>query len=347
MKINCKQPIFFERNRVGRVYKGGKLFHDLFGDAPEDTHMPEEWIASSVAAYSEDGMATEGLSVIEGTGVTFDALLRQNREELLGDRQDLGILVKYLDSAIRLPVQAHPDKEFSKAYFGSPYGKTEAWLILGFRPGAKLYLGFNRQVSREEFSAAIEKSKTDKEIMAGFLREVSVSLGDVFLIPARCVHAVGYGCLILEVQEPTDFTVEPEYWCGDYPLTEHKMYMGLDKETALGVFDFSICGPDSEKRARKIPEQTAKTDDFICESLISYKDTPCFAINRYIVTGSFAVPRGPSVWIVVDGKGTLFGDEYNRQIKKGNYFFLSHASRIVSVKAEKKITLIECLPPKE
>lgn len=28
----AKKPIFFERNRVFRVYKGGKLFHDFFGD---------------------------------------------------------------------------------------------------------------------------------------------------------------------------------------------------------------------------------------------------------------------------------------------------------------------------
>ena len=25
-------PIFFERNRVGRIYTGGKLFADFFGD---------------------------------------------------------------------------------------------------------------------------------------------------------------------------------------------------------------------------------------------------------------------------------------------------------------------------
>ena len=30
-----KEPIFFERNRVGRVYTGGKLFHGFFGDEPK------------------------------------------------------------------------------------------------------------------------------------------------------------------------------------------------------------------------------------------------------------------------------------------------------------------------
>jgi mannose-6-phosphate isomerase len=35
-------PIFFERNRVFRVYKGGKLFHDFFGDEETDGNFPEE-----------------------------------------------------------------------------------------------------------------------------------------------------------------------------------------------------------------------------------------------------------------------------------------------------------------
>ena len=43
-------PLFFARNRVFRVYQGGKLFHGFFGDPPEDGCYPEEWIASAVEA---------------------------------------------------------------------------------------------------------------------------------------------------------------------------------------------------------------------------------------------------------------------------------------------------------
>ena len=44
---------------------------------------------------------------------------------------------------------------------------------------------------------------------------IPVKLGDVFFVPARMVHAIGEGCLILEVQEPSDFTIQPEHWCAD------------------------------------------------------------------------------------------------------------------------------------
>ena len=47
-----QRPVFFDRNRVYRVYLGGKLFHDFLGDAPEDGFYPEEWVASTVHAMN-------------------------------------------------------------------------------------------------------------------------------------------------------------------------------------------------------------------------------------------------------------------------------------------------------
>lgn len=40
-----ERPIFFERNRVFRIYKGGLLFHDFFGDEAKDGNYPEDgWL---------------------------------------------------------------------------------------------------------------------------------------------------------------------------------------------------------------------------------------------------------------------------------------------------------------
>lgn len=59
---------------------------------------------------------------------------------MMGKKQKMRILVKILDSAVRLPAQAHPDKIFSRKYFNSEYGKTESWIVLGTRPGQKSIL---------------------------------------------------------------------------------------------------------------------------------------------------------------------------------------------------------------
>ena len=60
--ICCREPIFFERNRVFRVYQGGS-FHQFFGDPPEDGSYPEEWVASTVRALNkQSGGEYEGIS---------------------------------------------------------------------------------------------------------------------------------------------------------------------------------------------------------------------------------------------------------------------------------------------
>ena len=156
-------PIFFRRNRVFRVYLGGKLFHDFMGDAPEDGFYPEEWIASSVRAINPGHTdPLEGVSICEENGMPFSELLSTYKKECLGEREDLGVLVKFLDSAIRLPMQVHPTRADSRRLFDSPYGKAESWLILATRPDACLYFGFSREVSREEFERAVDASENDK-----------------------------------------------------------------------------------------------------------------------------------------------------------------------------------------
>ena len=92
-------------------------------------------------------------------------LLEKYPLELLGSSKKMRILVKLLDSAVRLPAQAHPDKAYSKKHFQSEYGKTESWMILDTRPDAKLYFRFKDGVGRESFTKAIDDSLTDKDAM--------------------------------------------------------------------------------------------------------------------------------------------------------------------------------------
>ena len=62
------EPIFFEKNRVFRVYKGGKLFSDFFSDDSTDGNYPEEWVVSAVHALNEGSTDEyEGISKIKGT----------------------------------------------------------------------------------------------------------------------------------------------------------------------------------------------------------------------------------------------------------------------------------------
>ena len=340
------RPVFFKRNRVFRVYLGGKLFHDFLGDAPVDGNEPEEWICSSVRAINPGHTdPLEGISLRAEDGKPFNELLAEHPQEYLGDRKDLGVLVKFLDSAIRLPMQVHPTRDFSRKNFHSPYGKAEAWLILATRPDACIYFGFDRQVSREEFSAAVEASENDKEAMTAFVNKVPVQTGDVFFVGAGVIHAIGAGCLILEVQEPTDFTIQPEYWCGDYHLNAQEMYLGLDREVALECFNYDLYGKQVVEAGRKVPEITYQDEHVTVETLIGEKDTPCFAMSRYILDGGQVTLDTPaSIWICVEGEGSVEADGEVRDIHSGDYFFLPAAAAGKCVaRSEKKMKIVCCV----
>jgi len=344
----AERPVFFERNRVARVYTGGKLFHGFFGDADEDGLFPEEWIASSVRAINRDSLdPREGLSIVRGTDVSFDELIARERQRMIGGRENLGILVKVLDSAIRLPVQAHPDKPFSRKYFGSAFGKAEAWAVLATRENAKIYFGFKEQMTKERFLEAIERSEADKNAMEGLLNAIPARPGDVYFIPPKAVHAIGPGCLILEIQEPTDFTIQPEAWCGDYKLTDGEKYLGLSRDAALECFDYAISGEAAVRLGRKQPKTVLREDGLVTESLIGQEDTGCFSLLRHRVRSRALNLPGPAVYIVTEGEGALSGAEGDLcEVKKGDYFFLpACASGRYSVRAGTSLELLECLPP--
>lgn len=107
------------------------------------------------------------------------------------------LLVKYLFTNEKLSVQVHPNGEASP----TGCGKEECWLILDAQPGAKLAVGFVREVSADEMRAAALDGTIED-----LLHWREVSSGDFFYIPAGTVHALGAGLTLLEVQENTDIT---------------------------------------------------------------------------------------------------------------------------------------------
>ncbi|MFR2692541.1 MAG: hypothetical protein ACLTBV_17865 [Enterocloster bolteae] len=123
--------------------------------------MPEEWVGSMVEA-SNPGMepiAHEGLAVVEtADGPRFlRDIIDDDREFYLalapaaGRGWRLSFLLKILDSAMRLHVQAHPSTRFANEVMGMPYGKLECYYILHVRDGISPYirLGFQHTPGRD------------------------------------------------------------------------------------------------------------------------------------------------------------------------------------------------------
>lgn len=343
-----EKPIFFNRNRVFRIYQGGKLFADILNDYPEDSFYPEEWIASTVKAINLNSTdINEGLSYVKNEQISLlDLMHKYPREMTNNEKWD--VLVKFLDSAIRLPVQVHPNKEHALKFFNSTYGKTEMWIILGTRENACLYIGFKEKITKEEFKELVKKSQSDKEIMSSVMNRIEVKNGDIYLINSGVIHAIGAGCMLLEVQEPTDFTIQPECWCGDYEITEYEKYLGLSEDDGLEMFDYNLFGDEVIKKSRIYPKVVVSNDDYKKEEIINYNITPCFATNRYTITNQYEVENFPSLFICIDGIGIIECEKETIEIKKGDYFFIPYILKKEKCKiVSKNLVLIECLASKK
>lgn len=110
------------------------------------------------------------------------------------------MLVKFIDAAQDLSVQVHPTDEIALRDYGS-YGKTEMWYIVEAEEGAGIYLGFAKDVTKEECEQAIANNTLSEKI-----RFYPVQKGQHYFVPSGTVHAIGAGCLIMEIQQNSDLT---------------------------------------------------------------------------------------------------------------------------------------------
>jgi mannose-6-phosphate isomerase len=348
-------------NRVWRTYQGGAELDRLAASAPvpADTHFPEDWVASVTRARNagREHLPHEGLStvLVGGNAHSLDTLLASDPAYFLGPAHlaRFGpvpqLLVKLLDSAIRLHFQVHPTADFARLRLGAPSGKTEAYHVLATRPGfdARLYLGFQRPPSRAELKRII----LDQDIAAleACFDPIAVAPGDTFLVPGGTPHALGAGLLLVEIQEPSDLVVRFEFSRGGYVLPEAARFMGRDLDFCLDVFNFTP--RPVERIARENHLAPRHLHDLgpgsWQEELIGPAHTPCFRLRRSHLSAPFEkTETEASVVIVTNGSCTLSAGGETHPLRFGDKAFLPAGLGPVAIQpALSGCTLLECLPP--
>ncbi len=177
---------------------GGTKLRDIYHKPCDFEIIAESWELSA---------HPDGTSVIAGgqyKGMLFTEYLEKIGLSALGTKYDANkefpLLIKLIDAKQNLSVQVHPDDAYALQHENG-YGKTEMWYVIDAEPGAGLYVGFNRDVTREEVAQRI-KDNTIMEILDFH----PTKPGDVFFIPAGTVHAIGAGNLICEIQQSSNST---------------------------------------------------------------------------------------------------------------------------------------------
>ena len=200
---------------------GGKRLIDSYGKAGKNGICAESW---------ELSFHPDGPSRLKNGKLLCEAVSEKELGENTRSFEMFPMMIKLIDAKENLSVQVHPNDEYALKNENS-YGKTEMWYIVEADEGAGIYLGFKRDVSREEVESAI-KENTLVDLMNFF----EVKAGDCFFIPSGTIHAIGAGCLIYEIQQNSNIT----YRVYDYGRKDKNgNTRELHVEKALAVLNYS------------------------------------------------------------------------------------------------------------
>jgi mannose-6-phosphate isomerase len=196
-------PLKFKPIYKQRIWGGQKL-REIFGkDLPPGQRIGESW---ELADLPEDKSV-----VVNGElkDLTLASAIEQYPVEITGEPYFEGpfpLLIKFLDAQDILSVQVHPDRQTVER-LGEGRPKTESWYIISAEPGAVIYKGLKKGVTKSQFAEAIEKGE-----VADLLAKVPVVAGQCHFLPAGTAHAIGPGLVIVEIQTPSDTTYRVFDW---------------------------------------------------------------------------------------------------------------------------------------
>jgi mannose-6-phosphate isomerase len=291
--MTLSKPILFEPLAMERVW-GGHRFKTLLGKTlPHGAPIGELW---------EMVDRPEAQSVVhEGPlkGKTLHELWSSHRLEIFGTRHNddpsprFPLLIKLLDARERLSVQVHPP--VSKALELGGEAKTECWYFLHASPGAVIYAGLKKGVTREAFEAALEKGDVEET-----LHRAPSQTGESIFIPSGRLHAIGEGLVIVEVQQNSD--------------------------TTYRVFDWNRHGLDGKPRELHIKESLASIDfeDFepaltpVSDSLVA--DCPYFTVRKFDLPSPLSITTEDDFAIVTCLTGAI--ECHGITLKPGGFMLL-------------------------
>jgi mannose-6-phosphate isomerase len=331
------RPILLPPNGIPRFYLGGAAIGALRGTEPEGERVPEDWVGSTTTVFGEDELGLSRLpdgrllrDVAAGDPVAFFGPGHAARHGA-----DPALLVKLLDAGERLPVHVHPDDVFARDALRTPYGKTEAWIVIATdADDASVAAGWREDVDRATLERWVREQ--DHDALLGALNPIPVTAGDAIFVPAGTPHAIGAGLLIVELQQPSDMSVLLE-WEGFGIADEDEATLGLGWEVALGCVETgprdaaALRGPapdDGEPVARLLPEAA---DSF-------------FRADRLAPAPIAALDRGFAILVAIEGEGALLPESGEAlAVRRGDCVLVPWAAGACHLEGD--LVAIACRPP--
>jgi mannose-6-phosphate isomerase len=258
---------------------GGSALNELFGKI-----LPDDITGESLEISALSGMESE---VENGTLAGFP--LSRALAEMNGADSAFPLLVKLLDARETLSVQVHPGDEYARIHEGKA-GKTEAWIVLAAKAGAKIIYGVKPEMA-DRFA---EMTKRGDIGLA--LNIVPVHVGDVFYIPNGLVHALCGGAVVYEIQQSSDVT---------YGIWDWGRLASDGKPRELHI-DHALSVSRPELSLSKITGTAVSVEG---GAQITYIEDEHFELNKIMLSGVMPLPAGRMRLITSLGMCRLLWDE--------------------------------------
>lgn len=191
---------------------GGRRLADFGRELPEGP-VGESWDVADLPDGVAKGVDDPRSRVLGGPwdGAALADLVEREQIGLLGAVRPthegrFPLLVKLLDARENLSVQVHPHAAYVEAHPEARL-KTESWWVVDAEPGSSLYLDLDQGATDAEVHAAVGTPR-----IVSLMNEHPASTGAFHHVPAGRVHALGGGCLVFEVQTPSDTTFRMYDW---------------------------------------------------------------------------------------------------------------------------------------
>ncbi len=322
-------PLKFKPLLKERIWGGSRMRSVLGKRLPSGKKIGESWELSGV----EGDLSVVANGYLAGNDI--EELIEVYMGDLVGDTVyekfgvEFPLLIKFIDAAEALSIQVHPDDALA-AERHNAYGKTEMWYVIDSDADANIYLGFNRDVSREEYLDSVEAGT-----LSDMLTRVDVKPGNTYFIPAGTIHSIGGGVMVLEIQQTSDIT----YRVFDWNRTDKDgNSRELHTDLAVDAMDFhrsdDLDITVAPKPHEAVPMQSC---DYFASSLLSVDGT---MVRPYVELDSFVI------YVCVDGSADMIWDGGREKIAKGETVLIP--AEMDEITIEGKARIIEVyIPGKE
>ena len=353
------QPLPLDHAAAWRVYLGGRRLRQLRGlpDTPDD-HFPEEWIASVTEAAGAGAVPGAGLSRLrDDPEQTLRGLIASDPPRFLGEEfvrrhgDSCGVLLKLLDAAERLNVQVHPSREDAGRLWGLPFGKTECWHFLESRRAdggqAVFYLGLRPEVTAAALRRAFDSGEPQRVLDC--MHRFPARAGETVLVEGGVPHAIGAGCFLLEIQEPSDLTLRLERATASGSLVPDEVcHMGAGYDAMFSLIQCPGLSREETRARWFLPPAPPRSAEGGCVTrLLDYGRCPYFAMDRVEVRGTLRLPQEDVFCglFVLSGTGELRSGDFACALRAGDQLFLPAGCPAPELKADGALRLIRFFGP--